>query len=120
MANIRVGTLVFKIDGTQHAIAGDFTINPGVPLQEEIVGLDRSIAFKTTYQAATIEGEVRDRADLDVKEILALEGVTITAEMANGKAWVFADATQAGSGELNVAEGSFQVRFVASRAEELS
>lgn len=117
---IRVGTLVFKIDGTQYSIAGDFTLNPGVARKEEVIGPDGSIAFKITYQAATIEGEVRDRGDLDVKELLGLEDVTITAELGNGKAWVLANATQTAEGNLNIAEGSVQVRFAAERAEELS
>ena len=120
MANIRVGTLVFKIDGTQYALAGDFTLNPGVVRKEELIGPDGTIAFKHTYQAAVLEGTIRDRPDLDVKELLALEDVTITAELTNGKAWVLANATQTAEGSLDSAEGAIQIRFAAERAEELS
>ncbi len=117
---IRVGTLVFKIDGTQYAVAGDFTLNPGVTKKEEVIGPDGTMAFKISYQAATIEGEVRDRDDLDVKTLLGLEDVTITCEMANGKAWVLANATQTADGSVNIGEGSIAVRFAAERAEEIS
>ena len=120
MPNIRVGTIVFKIDGTQYALAGDFTLNPGVKRKEELIGPDGSIAFKESFQAAVLEGTIRDRADLDVKKLLALEDVTVTAELANGKAWVLANATQTGEGSLDSAEGAIQVRFAAERAEELS
>ncbi len=117
---IRVGLVAFKIDGTQYAITGDFTLNPGGTRKEELVSSDRTVAFKHNYQPAILEGEVRDRGDLDVKTLLELEDVTLTCELANGKAWVLSSATQTSEGNVNLSEGSIPIRFVAERAEEIA
>ena len=116
---IKVGTIVLLIDAVQYALAGDFTLNPGVPKREEVIGPDGSVAYKTTFQAAVLEGNVRDTDGLDVKKLLALDDVTLTAELANGKSWVLAHAVNTSDGAMNIAEGEIAVRFAAQSAEEM-
>ena len=117
---IRVGIIALKLEGTMYAISGDFTLTPGGEKKEEVVGPDGTVAFKVTRIPAILEGEVRDRDNLDVKTLLELEDITATAELANGKAWVLANATQTSEGNMNLMEGTIAVRFVAERAEEIS
>ena len=118
--NFRVGTLVFMINGTQFALAGDFTINPGGLKRESVMGPDGTRATKETYEPASCEGDLRDHGDLDVQALKNIEGVTITAEMANGKAWVLVNSTQTGDCSVGTAEGTIGVRFDADRAFELT
>lgn len=118
MDQIRAGQLYFRINGVQYAIAGDFTINAGLPTKEAVIGMDGSVGYKVTPRQASIEGNVRDHSGLDVKTLLGLEGVTVTAEMANGKTWVLANATQVGEGDISPDESTLGVRFEAQQAEE--
>ena len=120
MVQIRVGTITLLIDGVQYALAGDFTLNPGVDKKEEIVGPDGTVGIKVTPQAAVLEGPVRDTDGLDVKKLLGLENVTVTAELANGKAWVLPNASNTSDGTMNIAEGEIPVRFVSQSADEMS
>ena len=116
---IRVGTLVLLIDGVQYALSGDFTLNPGVDKKEEVIGPDRSFGIKVTPQAAVLEGNVRDTDGLDVKKLLGLESVTVTAQLASGKAWVLANAFQTSDGNQSISDGEIPVRFVSQQAEEM-
>lgn len=118
--DIKVGTLVFMIDGVQHAIAGDFTINPRTEAREPVTGMDGSIGMKVERTAPMISGQIRDRAGLDVKAITQMKGVTITAEQENGKAWVLRDAFFSGEGDLDVGEGTIAARWHGASIEEVS
>jgi hypothetical protein len=118
MANFRVGTLFFLINGTQYALAGDFTINPGGPKRESMMGPDGTRATKETFEPATCEGDLRDNDGLDVQFLKSLQGVTITAQLANGKSWVLVNADQTGDCAVGTAEGTIAVKFEADRAFE--
>ncbi len=120
MQQIRVGTLRFSVDGVMHAIAGSFTLNLGIPKREAVTGMDGSHGHKVTPRPPFIEGDVRDRADLDVATLLALSDVTVQAELENGKAWVFRNCIQTGEGDMNPEEGTIAVRFDAESAQELT
>jgi len=117
--NRRTGTLVFLIDGEQISLAGDFTINPGGPKRESMMGPDGLMAIKETHEASSIEGDVRDSDGLDVQVLKKLQGVTVTAQLANTKAWVFPDAVQTGDCSVGTGEGTVAVKFESERAYEL-
>ena len=105
MQQIRVGTIVLLIDGVQYSLAGDFTLNPGVDKKDEVIGPDGSVGEKVTPQAAVLEGMVRDTDGLDVKALLGLRNVSVTAQLANGKGWVLPNAFNSSDGNMNIAEG---------------
>jgi hypothetical protein len=118
--NRRAGKIFVKIDGAQHDAKGSFTYNLGIPKREGMIGSDAIHGYKETPQIAFIEGEITDRADLDVKKFLELDGVSVTLELANGKTVLLRDAWYAGDGNIQTEEANIQVRFEGRSAEEVS
>lgn len=107
----RGGTIQFKIDGINYDAKGDFTYNLGSNKREPIIGVDGLHGFKDTIQPARIEGEITDKSDLDVKALQALESVTVTLELANGKVFILRDAFFSADGDINTGEGNIQISF---------
>lgn len=118
--NRRAGTIFFKADSTQYDAKGSFTYNLGADKREAIVGADKVHGFKETKQVAFIEGEITDRADLDVQKLLELDDVTVTLELANGKTILLRNAWFAGDGNIGTEEANIAVRFEGQSAEEVS
>lgn len=117
--NRRAGTLFFKVDGAQYDAKGSFTYNLGAAKREAIVGADAVHGYKETPQTPFIEGEITDRADLDLEALLNLDGVTVTLELANGKVILLRDAWYAGEGNVGTEEANIQVRFEGLSGEEV-
>jgi hypothetical protein len=117
--NRRSGTLFFKVDGAQYSAKGSFTYNLGEPKREAIVGADGVHGYKEMPQTPFVEGEITDSADLDVKTLLNLDGVTVTLELANGKVILLRDAWYAGDGNIGTEEANIQIRFEGISAEEI-
>ena len=117
--NTTFGTLEVMLDGKPVLITGSFTANLGTVKSEAVVGLDGHVAFKEAPRSAWIKGQARDHDGLDVKQMLSLSDVTVTAIFPNGKSWVFRNATQTGEGDLSVDDGAIEIMFNAISAEEL-
>lgn len=117
--NKRAGILYFKRNGTILDAKGNYTYNLGRDKREAIVGADRVHGYKETPQVAFVEGEITDKGDLTVDDILNSQDETITLELRNGKTVVFKDAWYAGDGNIQTEEANIQVRFEAKDAEEI-
>jgi hypothetical protein len=118
--NRRSGTLYFKVDGAPYSAKGSFTYNLGASKREAIVGADAVHGYKEMPQTPFVEGEITDSADLDVKTLLNLDGVTVTLELANGKVILLRDAWYAGDGNIGTEEANIQIRFEGISAEEIT
>jgi hypothetical protein len=118
--NRRAGTIFFKVDGQQYDAKGNFSYNLGSEKREAIVGSDAVHGYKATPQAPYIEGEITDRAGLDLKALQALDDVTVTLDLANGKTIVLRNAWFAAEGKVQTEEGNAEVRFEGRSAEEIS
>jgi hypothetical protein len=119
MANIRFGTLTLRIDGQQYLVTGAFSANLGTDKREAQVGIDGHVGTKVTPRSPWIKGTMRDWDGLDLKRLLNMVDVTVTAELANGKAYAFRGAFQTGEGDVNIDEGTVDVMFNATSAEEI-
>jgi hypothetical protein len=115
----RAGLRALTIDGTQYDVVGNIGYSLGEAVLEELVGADRVHGSKETPGTPLMEFEVRDAGTLDVKELVTMRGVTVTAELANGKTLVLRNAFQAGTGEQGSEEGTIAVRFVGDSNEEI-
>lgn len=105
------GTLFVAVNGVRLSVKGNWTINPGRPKREAIVGADQVHGFKEMPQAPSIEGEASVTPDLDLPALLDAVGVTVTAELANGQVGVLRDAWQAAEGAMGTEEGAVPLRF---------
>jgi hypothetical protein len=121
MSNSRIaGRIFFSVDGQQHAVGASITYNLGRSKRESMSSSAHEHFYKEAAQVPYIAGELIDKGTLDVAKFLDLDGVTITAELANSKTIVLRDAWQVGEGEVNGEEGMISFRFDGKSAEELS
>jgi hypothetical protein len=109
--NCRAGEIWVKVNGEQIEAKGDFTVNPGVPKRDTIIGADGVHGYKTTPQGAFIEGALTDRGDLDTLRIRKITNATVTLNLINGKTWILEDAWYANEGSMTTGEGELPVRF---------
>lgn len=119
MSNKRAGRIFFKIDGEIYDAKGSFTYNLGGETRTELVGHDSVHGFSSVPRAPMIEGEITDRGDLDVQAMQALEDVTVTLELNNGKTVALRNAWYASEGDIQTEEGNIAVKFVGLSAREI-
>lgn len=116
----RIGGLIaLKVNGDIHFAKGAFTYNIGKPKREGVVGADVVHGYKETPQIPFIEGEITDRNELSLEDLLTLDDATITLELANGKVITLSEAWYAGEGTGNTEEGNIACRFEGMSAEEV-
>lgn len=119
MSQRRAGILYLKIDGAILDAKGNFTYNAGMPKREAIVGADTVHGYKETPQVAFIEGEITDRPDLNLKTLAALDDITATLELSNGKVFVIRQGWYAADGNVQTEEGNIQLRIEGKEGEEI-
>jgi hypothetical protein len=118
MARI-AGVLFLKINGVQLDVVGDVTINYGRPKREMQVGLDGPHGHKEMPQIALIKAKCRDRAGLDLNQILIGDNATVVVEMANGKAAVLRGGVFTGDGTLTAEDATFEGEWSGMSCEEI-
>jgi len=109
---MRVGGIIeFKADGELFSVKGNWTINPGRPKNEAVVGSDEVHGYKSTPQAPYFEGGITDLDGLNIDALYALDDSTMTLRMANGKTAVLRSGWWAGDGDITTEEGEIAARF---------
>lgn len=119
MSQRRGGLIQFQVAGVLQDAKGSFSYNLGRPLREAIVGADAVHGYSEKPQVAYIEGEITDRGNLNLAELVSTTLATVTLELANGKVVVLRDAWFAGEGVGNTEEGNIAVRFEGASGEEI-
>jgi hypothetical protein len=116
----RVGGIIrVTVDGTEVRAKGEFTYNLGLPKNESVIGAGSVHGYKSTPQAAYVEGEVTDTNDLDLVALVSVTNSTIILELANGKSVVLRQAYYAGDGEGTTGEGAVKVRWESTYPAEV-
>jgi len=116
----RIGGIIsLKINGDMYFAKGNFTYNLGKPKKEGVVGSDRVHGYKEVPQVPFIEGEITDRNELNLEDLVTLDEATITLELANGKVIMLREAWYAGEGTGNTEEGNITLRLEGMSAEEV-
>lgn len=105
--------------GRLYSAKGNFTWNLGLPKREAIIGADGTHGYKETAQVAFTEGEFTDMGNIDTRELVTMDDVTVSLQLGNGKTVVLPNAWYAGDGTGNTEESSIDVRFEAARGEEI-
>lgn len=113
----RVGGTVFvKIDGVQVKARGTWTLDPGEPKREAVVGTDGVHGYSETPKAPKLTGEVTPD---DARKLARVTNQTITVEWGNGKADALRGAFFSGDGEIDLGTGAMQVEFGAMSCEKV-
>lgn len=116
----RIGGMIsLKINGDMYFAKGNFTYNLGLPKKEGVVGSDRVHGYKEVPQIPFIEGEITDRNELNLEDLLTLDDATVTLELANGKVIMLREGWYAGEGTGNTDEGNIALRIEGKSAEEV-
>lgn len=110
----RAGTIWVQYDGNKLEAKGEYTIQPGQPKRDAILGADGVHGYKETPQVAYIEGATTDHKDLDTVALRNIVDATVTMRLLNGKTWVLDHAWYAGEGTMTTGEGEIGVRFESS------
>ena len=108
-----------KINGDMYFAKGNFTYNLGEPKKEGVVGSDRVHGYTEKPQIPFIEGEITDRNELNLKDLVTLVDATVTLELANGKVIMLREGWYAGEGTGNTDEGNIALRIEGMSAEEV-
>lgn len=116
----RIGGMIsLKINGDMYFAKGNFTYNLGEPKKEGVVGSDRVHGYTEKPQIPFIEGEITDRNELNLKDLVTLVDATVTLELANGKVIMLREGWYAGEGTGNTDEGNIALRIEGMSAEEV-
>jgi len=117
--NLRAGLLSVKVNGEILDAVGNFDYSLGTPKREAIVGADRVHGFKETPQVPYVEGEITDRASLDLRNLFNTQDATITLALRSGKTVLLREAWYAGDAKASSETGAVAVRFEGLSCEEL-
>ena len=116
----RIGGIIsLKINGDMYFAKGNFTYNLGKPKKEGVVGSDRVHGYTEKPQVPFIEGEITDRNELNLEDLVTLDDATVTLELANGKVIMLREGWYAGEGTGNTEEGNIALRIEGMSAEEV-
>ncbi|WP_350649549.1 phage tail tube protein [Pseudomonas sp. HY13-MNA-CIBAN-0226] len=116
----RIGGIIsLKINGDMYFAKGNFTYNLGKPKKEGVVGSDRVHGYKEVPQVPFIEGEITDRNELNLEDLVTLDDATVTLELSNGKVIMLREGWYAGEGTGNTEEGNIALRIEGMSAEEV-
>ena len=120
MGQRRGGIIQIKVDGILYDAKGSLNYNLGRNKREAIVGADGIHDYKEMPQVAFIEGEITDRGNLVLTDLLDASNATVTLLTGNGKTIVLKDAWFAGDGNVATDEGNITIRFESANAQEFA
>ena len=109
--NAIAGTVDLTIDGAIYQLAGEFKYSPGSVKKETMAGQDSVHGYKTTPVAPYFEGSIRDSGRLTVGDFNTMDGVTVVAQLANGKTVLGSNMWTVEAQEVDTADAKFTVRF---------
>ncbi|WP_267426347.1 phage tail tube protein [Methylobacterium sp. GC_Met_2] len=113
------GTAYLKAGGKQYDLRGSFTVSPSSVKREGVAGQDGVHGYIETPRVPFIKGDLSTTAGLTIAELDAMTDVTVTAELANGKAYVLSGAWTESAHEIDTAAGKVAVNWMGTSCDEL-
>lgn len=116
MASNKIGGTIFvTVNGERLQAKGEFTVNPGIPKKNAVVGKDGAHGFMEEQRAAYVEGSITASADLDVEQFLLVDDATVMVELVDGRTFMLYNAWNASEGDFKTDEAEMDVRFEGRR-----
>lgn len=84
-SNRLAGTVELWVDGQRYMLVGEFEYNPSLFTRETLTGEDTVHGYSEKPITPHIAGTLRDSNGLTVADLNAMTGVTVVAQLANGK-----------------------------------
>ncbi len=114
----RAGIASAEIDGEAVDVAGDLTYNPSTVKRETLSGQSGIQGFSEMPMASKMSFKARDSGSLTVAAYNAKTNSTLVFVLANGKTVRGEGLWCTNTGDVNSAEGTFDVEFEGVYAEE--
>lgn len=113
------GIAYIRVNGRQLPLKGSFMVSPSSFERSKVVGQDYVHGTAINPRAPFIEGDITLIRDLSIEDLDAIEGATVTAELANGRGYVLRNADCKSAHELNTKDGQVRVRFEGDSCDEI-
>ncbi|GJE45365.1 phage tail tube protein [Methylobacterium soli] len=120
MAKRIAGVAYVYVNGGQLPLRGGFTVSPSPFERAGIAGQDTVHGYSENPRVPFIEGDISLTEDVSIEALDAITEATVTAELANGKAYVLREAWCKSAHELNTKDGQVRVRFEGVSCRELT
>lgn len=105
------GTVFLSVDGASYMLAGDFEYSVSRVSRETLAGMDTVHGFSEKPVAGHISGTIRDSGGLSVSSLNAMDNVTVTAQLNNGKTIVGRNMWTVETQSVKSAEGTIEVKW---------
>lgn len=112
------GTAFIKINGLQYQLKGELMIQPNATQNEYEANQDLSIVFTQKGVVPFMEMKLSDSDGLSIQQLQEVQGVTITAELINGKVYTLQQAGIWGEVKLDTVKGEITAKFGGSACYE--
>jgi hypothetical protein len=109
--NRLAGTVFLSADGVSYMLAGDFEYDPSLVERETLTGQDTVHGYSEKPVAPFIKGTLRDNGGLTVVSLNAMTGVTVVAELANGKTIIGAGMWTTARQAAKATDGTIDVEW---------
>lgn len=109
--NRLAGTAYFKVNGVSYALVGTCEWSPSKVERETLSGLDGVHGFSEKPKPGHIAGQFRDSGKLSVAAINAMENVTVSLLLANGKSIVGRNMWTVGELTAKADDGTIDIRW---------
>lgn len=113
------GTAYLKAGGKQYDLRGSFIVSPSRIKREGVAGQDGVHGYIETQRVPFIKADLSTTAGLSIAELDAMEDVTVTAELANGKNYVLSGAWTEAAHEISTGDGKVGVNWGGQSCDEL-
>lgn len=111
MGNAVAGTVFLSVDGQTIPLVGEFEYDSGLVKRAPATGMDTVHGNIETPKHSYIKGTVRNMTGISVSQINAMDNVTVTAELNNGKTITGRNMWAVGDENAEAAEGKIPVEW---------
>ncbi len=105
------GTLFLKFNGLQYQLRGELEVQPNMLENEWLANQDLSQVYTQKAVTPFISGKFSDSGGLSVQALQGINGVTMTAELVNGKVYTLQGAAPWGEFKLDTVKGEITAKF---------
>jgi hypothetical protein len=114
------GVALVKVDGRQIPLRGNLTVSPNVIERTMLAGQDGIHGFQELPRVPWIELDMSTLPEIEIEELEGQVGVTVVAQLANGRQYSLEDACCRGGIEINARDGQCRVRWEGENCREMS
>jgi hypothetical protein len=105
------GVAFFKLNGLQYQLRGELEVQPNTTENEWLANQDLSQVYTQKAVTPYISCKLSDSGGLSIQALQSISGVTITAELSNGKVYTLAGAAPWGEFKAESTKGEITAKF---------